>query len=339
MNGAEKLVNIAFVVSICVIIGMALSFAILFYLYGRYKIKNIKNGHEDDDLKKTLAKRYKAIWDKPRAPIQTPIKENTYKEIGNEPSYMKTYSLIPAKIMEQNIENDSIFDNVLIDKRKSKKTNWILNIIFGILYVGLISFFTAALIFRINDEQFYFNDTTLLTIQTGSMEKRNETNTYLKDNNLNNQIEQFSLIGIEKIEDPKELKLYDIIAFKHDDIIIVHRVIRIYENVDNGITYITTRGDSNSDSFVWEAAIDFKDVIGKYNGFQNYGLGVLFVYLQSGIGLIALASAFTFLLTYNTTEGKIEKAYEKRVIEVSLRMDEELNSTEIKECEISVQEN
>ena len=339
MNGQEKLVDIAFVVSICVIVGMALSFAVLFFLYGHYKIKHINYGHEDQNLRKTLIKRYKTIWNKPRVPIQTPIKENTYRRMGNEPEYMKTYSLIPSKVQEQNIENDSIFDNILNDKKKSKKTSWILNSFFGIIYAALLLFFVSALAFKINDQQFFFGNDTFMTIRTGSMEEKNEKNAYLEENNLNNQIEQYALIGIEKVKNPYDYKLFDIIAFKHDDVIIVHRIIRIYENKEQNKVYFATRGDSNSDSFNWELAIDSNNVIGKYNGFQNFGLGVTFIYLQSGIGLIALASAFVFLLTYNISESRIEKAYEKRVLEVSISMDEELNSTEINECEPATSEN
>ena len=50
MNGQEILGNVAFYVSIAVVIGMAIMFSILFAIYGFYKIKHINYGHEDKKL-------------------------------------------------------------------------------------------------------------------------------------------------------------------------------------------------------------------------------------------------------------------------------------------------
>ena len=61
MNGQEILGNVAFYVSIAVVIGMAIMFSILFAIYGYYKIKHINYGHEDAQLEKTLRNRYKEI--------------------------------------------------------------------------------------------------------------------------------------------------------------------------------------------------------------------------------------------------------------------------------------
>lgn len=56
MNGQEPLGIIAFYVSMCVIIGFAIVFSVLFTLYGHYKIKNIKHGHKNVVIEKVLKK-------------------------------------------------------------------------------------------------------------------------------------------------------------------------------------------------------------------------------------------------------------------------------------------
>ena len=58
-----------------------------------------------------------------------------------------------------------------------------------------------------------------------------------------------------------------------------------------------------------------------YNGFQNFGLGVATIYLQSNIGLIAIIAAFMFLFIFQTTEHFIEQSYDKRAQEIAKQID------------------
>lgn len=165
------------------------------------------------------------------------------------------------------------------------------------------------------------------------METVNNENNYIEEHNLTNQIEQYSLIGIDKIYSENDIKLYDILAYKSESgSIIVHRVIRIYQNEETNVTYYTLRGDANDTSSAEELTLTFDKVVGKYNGFQNYGLGVTLIYLQSNIGLVALAASFLFLITYNVAEGLIEKTYDNKILELSKKIDEDYNiSFQLKE--------
>jgi signal peptidase len=51
---------------------------------------------------------------------------------------------------------------------------------------------------------------------------------------------------IQKEDDIENLKIGDIIQFKRDDMLIVHRIIELIENKDDGLTYYRTKGDNNS---------------------------------------------------------------------------------------------
>ena len=160
-----------------------------------------------------------------------------------------------------------------------------------------------------------------MTIQTGSMETINKENKYIFENNLTDQIEQFSLIGIDKVAQD-DIELYDILAYQSESgDIIVHRVTRIYTSSDTNITYYTLKGDANTSSSAEELTLTYDKVIGRYNGFQNYGLGVTLTYLQSNIGLVAIAAAAIFLITYNVTESLIDKAYDNQTLIISKKID------------------
>ena len=155
---------------------------------------------------------------------------------------------------------------------------------------------------------------------TGSMEDKNPENDYLIENDLDDQITQYSLIGIDKIDSINEIELYDIIAFyDSDENIIVHRVIAIRE--EEGIKYIQTQGDANTGSINDEIAITEDRIIGIYDGYQNYGLGITITYLRSTLGIIALCGFGVFLLVYSISESNIDKAYEERLEYLAIEKD------------------
>lgn len=333
MSGQEILGNVAFIVSICVVIGMAFMFAVLFGIYGFYKIKHIKYGHEDKKLENALRIKYKEIIKK-RSEELLKVKDVEHFKKVDEPDYVmvqdlknvKTFTLVGEKEVEISQKPTTVLEAILEARKKSKKWSIISNIFFAIFYILILILLGVSISFRVSNQQLYFGDTTLVAIYTGSMETANTTdNKYLEENDLlgqENRITQYSLIGLDKVLNESDMKLYDIYGFKNSEgTLIVHRLIRIYTNQENGVTYYTFRGDANSASLSYELVVTFDQVVGVYNGFQNYGLGVSIIYLQSNIGLIAIIAAFTFLAVYQSTEHFIDEAYDKRTQEIAKQID------------------
>ena len=326
LAGQEKLQSIAFVVSMLVIIGIAITFSILFILYGKYKIANIKNGHEDPLVEKDIRRKYRKI-------IEGQLKHEVVEEEAFKYRLFQKTETVETHVLERDPANDSlkidtkpvtIYDSIVGSREKNKKYQVLLNIIFGIFYFILGVLIIISVSYKLMGETVYFGNTTLLTIKTGSMETVNDSNTYIDENNLTNQIEQYSIITLNKVKSDDELNLYDIAAYEHDNTIYVHRIIRKYTNSTTGVTYYTFRGDANSESLSFELTITLDDIVGKYTGFQNYGLGVTLTYLQSTIGIVAMAAALIFLITYNVTEDRIETNYYKRILLISQELDKKL---------------
>lgn len=330
MGGQEFLSNVAFYVSIAVVIGMAFMFAFLFAIYGFYKVRHIRYGHEDKKLEHIIKNRYKSII-KRRSDLSLTQIENSHKE--KQPDYVlvqdlenvKTFTLIGEKEVTKVDEPTSVVEAILEEKKKSKKWRVVSNILFGVFYVLLLALLAVSIVFKINGQQLFFGNTSYIAIYTGSMETANEANEYLTENDLmddSNRITQYSLIGIDKVEKEEDMKLYDIYAYKNPDgAIIVHRLIRIYTNPETGITTYTFRGDSNSVSLNYELLLHFDDIVGRYNGYQNFGLGVFVIYCQSSIGLIALIAAFLFLASFQITEHYIDEEYNKRNNKIAKEID------------------
>lgn len=318
MNGQNKLYVLALIISICVIIGITIIFSALYALYTVYKRKQIKFGFEDKSILS---------------------------------SFNSDYEKIQKKREKKNLNRLSKKDTYHIVKKGDRRLHGFVDVITSIFIIFFLLVFAVGVSFAATDNSVYINNKTYITILTASMEEKNTKNTYLVDNNLNDQITQYSLISLEKPKSIDDIKLYDVIAFKVKEselsdsialygnsysilsksyenekdtyVTFVHRVINIYDGADDhsestiaGKTYFTTRGDSNTSSFSQETAIEFDDIIGVYTGFSNYYLGVFIIYFKSSIGIIALLSASLFLFLALFAEEKVDKAYNIRLWEL-----------------------
>ena len=280
MAGQDRLSIVALVVSIFVILGLVIVFCFLFFLYSFYKKKQIKYGFEDKEL-------------------NDEITSTLYKT--NKKNLSKNENLITYK------------DVIAREKSITSKLHIVMDVVSGVIIAFLLAIFITGLTYRINNDNLFIGNTTYMTILTSSMEEKNEDNDYLLTYDLNDQITQYSLIGIDKINNEDDIELYDILAYKHDDIVIVHRVVEIKEN-DKGETIYRLQGDSNPSSLSYEKELTFDDFIGKYNGYQNYGLGVTLTYIKSNIGIIAILGAAIFLFLATYAEEMINNEYKTRLL-------------------------
>lgn len=197
----------------------------------------------------------------------------------------------------------SFVDTYYKRKKRKKVGNIISNSIVGIFLVALIGFFVWATVMKSNDQTTYFGDKTYLVVQTSSMASVNENNKYLKDGSIdskdrmNTRISQYAFIGIDKFKSEDQIKVYDIVAFRMDDKIIVHRVYSIGEEKD-GHKLFTFRGDANPASMSGEINVTSDRIVGVFDGYQNQILGSIVIYIQSGTGLISVFAIAIVLMVY-----------------------------------------
>lgn len=286
MSGQSSLYFIAFGVAIFVILGITITFSVLFFLYSLYKRKYIRIGAEDDKIIYELVRGY--------------IKENRKRK------------------KEEKLTCHEYFD---FDRARTKKFHTVCDVASGIVIAILLVLLGIGLTFNLSNNQVFIGNSTYLTVMTSSMETKYADNKYLEENDLNNQIQQYSLIKVDKVESIDDLKQYDVIAFKDSDgTIIVHRIVSIYDGATDsfestlaGTTYIKTKGDANPGYLSDEYAITFDQVIGIYSGSYNYVLGVFIIYFKSNIGIITLVFAAFFLFLATWALELITKEYNKRI--------------------------
>lgn len=198
----------------------------------------------------------------------------------------------------------SFVDTYYKRKKRKKVGNIISNSIVGIFLVALIGFFVWATVMKSNDQITYFGDKTYLVVQTSSMASINDNNKYLKDGSIdskdkmNTRISQYAFIGIDKFKSEDQIKVYDIVAFRMDDKIIVHRVYSISIGEKDGHKLFTFRGDANPASMSGEINVTSDRIVGIFDGYQNQVLGSIVIYIQSGTGLISVFAIAIVLMVY-----------------------------------------
>ncbi len=198
----------------------------------------------------------------------------------------------------------SFIDTYYKRKKRKQVGNIISNSIVGIFLVALIGFFVWATVMKSNDQTTYFGDKTYLVVQTSSMASINDNNKYLKDGSIdskdkmNTRISQYAFIGIDKFKSEDQIKVYDIVAFRMDDKIIVHRVYSISIGEKDGHKLFTFRGDANPASMSGEINVTSDRIVGVFDGYQNQVLGSIVIYIQSGTGLVSVFAIAIVLMVY-----------------------------------------
>lgn len=194
-----------------------------------------------------------------------------------------------------------------IKRERKKKSYKVFRIVNTALSYSLVAILTVSVAFGIIakfNNGLEFGNYGNVAISSGSMSKKNENNSYLFENNLNNQIQTYDLITIKKIEKKEDLKLFDIICFKADNNKkIVHRIIEI---TDEG--YVT-KGDANKTSDynnLYKGYLKFDRIIGKYINQKVGGIGLIVIFLQSPSGILTLASLIYCLLVFDRYKAKYE---------------------------------
>ena len=226
----SELEGISLGVSIAVILLLSISYIMLFSVWHFYYKKCIIKGLEDVNFKKELAKEYKKYiyFDKNSEELQ--------------------------KITQKKNQNYSDYQMLIQEK---KDANFWLRTLFrvgiSLIYIGIVIIFITGLQNRLNQGVTSYFGKSYLVIETGSMETIHPSNNDLKENQLFNQIKQYSLIGIEKVNE-KDMKINDIYAFYNPDgQIIVHRLVAIYDD-EGEITY-QFKGDANAASAPYETDV------------------------------------------------------------------------------------
>ena len=185
----------------------------------------------------------------------------------------------------------------------------IASIAFAAAICALAAFCFAS---KINEKKAVKKIPSLKTVQSGSMATKYEKNGYLSENDLNDQIEKFDLILLRALPEEKDLKLYDIVAYESDGILIIHRIVSITEpDETHEERLFLLQGDANAypDKF----PVRYAQMRGIYRGERAKFIGSFVIFMQSPAGYLCFGAMIFTVAVYPFTAKKIDEAAKKRI--------------------------
>ena len=198
---------------------------------------------------------------------------------------------------------------------KSKALNIINLIILSLIWIALLAIVCSTLFITFTQDNMVGDIPMLKTVESGSMSKKHEYNTYLEENNLNDQFDTSDLVLIHKTPDIKDIELYDIILYKINDDLVLHRVIYIeYDAMDPELPLnFLTQGD-NVETFD-EEPVMYEQIRGVYKGEKIHNLGYFVRFMRSSAGYICLILVAIVTIFLPIIEHKLDKTKEARLKE------------------------
>lgn len=192
----------------------------------------------------------------------------------------------------------------------SKAVNVALNILLCVFFGAI---FLSSLYISCTQNVYFDNVPTYRVVLTSSMESKNEKNEYLLNNNLNNQLSAFDLIVTYKIPKEEDLKLYDIVVYEVDGILVVHRIVGIEEpNASHpNERHFLLQGDAvgSPDRF----PVRYSQMKGIYKGGKIPFIGSFILFMQSPAGYLCLLLVLVEMISSPIITKKIVAAEQVRL--------------------------
>ena len=154
-------------------------------------------------------------------------------------------------------------------------------------------------------------------VMSGSMSEKNEANTYLFENNLNNQFQTYDVVFLDKLPDEFELKQYDIVMYEVENTLIIHRIINIEEPNENHPEhrYFQLKGDANASADKFP--VKYEQMKGIYNNKNIKFVGMFIAFFQSPLGYLTIIVIVAYVFGLPFIEKKMNQVVENRLKEIN----------------------
>lgn len=217
---------------------------------------------------------------------------------------------------------------------KKKKDNrvflWVNRIVSLLLCVIFVTAFSFAVYVRLAEDRPANGIPSIKVVKSESMARKHPENTYLFDNDLNDQFQMFDVVVCHHLPAEDELKLYDIVVYKQEDLHVIHRIVGIEEPNENhpSARHFLLQGDAveNPDKF----PVLYSQMQGIYEGNRIPFVGSFILFLQSPAGWLCVLLVIFSMIVTPIVEKKIKEATEKRISAFSDQLQKDAKE---EECE------
>jgi len=252
---------------------------------------------------------------------------------------MFTYLITSITKMELELikhgHRDETIKKELNKKRKGNRVFlWVNRIVSLLLCAIFVTAFSFAIYIRATEDRPANGIPSIKVVKSESMAEKYSGNTYLFDNDLNDQFQMFDIVVCRHLPAEDELKLYDIVVYKQDDIYIIHRIVGIEEPNENhpNERYFLLQGDAveQHDKF----PVLYSQMQGIYKGNRIPFIGSFVLFLQSPSGWLCVLLVIFSMIVTPIVEKKIKAATGKRITAFSDQLQEGVKEEEHEWAEV-----
>ena len=243
---------------------------------------------------------------------------------------MFTYLITSITKMELELirhgHRDEAIKKELNKKRKENRVSlWINRIVSLLLCAVFVTTFAFAVYIRATQDRPANGIPSIKVVKSESMSKKHLDNIYLSDNDLNDQFQMFDVVVCNHLPVEDELKLYDVVVYKQEDLYVIHRIVGIEEPNENhpGERHFLLQGDAveNPDKF----PVLYSQMQGIYEGNRIPFVGSFILFLQSPAGWLCVLLVIFSMIVTPIVEKKIKEATQKRISAFSVQLYEGAN--------------
>lgn len=252
---------------------------------------------------------------------------------------MFTYLIASITKMELELIGHGHRDEVIKKElNKKKKENriflWVSRIISFMLCAVFVTTFAFAVYIRTTQDRPANGIPSIKVVKSESMSKKHPDNAYLFENGLNDQIQMFDVVVCNHLPAEAELKLYDVVVYRRDDMYVIHRIVGIEEPNENHPSerHFLLQGDAveNPDRF----PVLYGQMQGIYEGNRIPFIGSFILFLQSPAGWLCVLLVIFSMIVTPIVEKKIKEATKKRVSAFSDQSQEDAKEEELEWAEV-----
>ncbi len=206
-------------------------------------------------------------------------------------------------------------------KAGKKFSGW--NFLLSLLFLAV---FGTAIFINVQEKSCSKTIPTPRVVQSASMSKKLEGNTYLTENHLNDQFNMYDIVLTYKLPAEMDLKLYDVVVYEVDGELIIHRIIQIEEPNEKhpDCRYFRLQGDNVDRPDVFP--VKYEQMRGIYTGKRISYVGSFVMFLQSFAGWLCMGFLIVALLIMPVLDASLYKKRAQRFL--FLQQQEEVQEVE-----------
>lgn len=227
------------------------------------------------------------------------------------------------KAIKHGLEDERIKTEYIKETQRKNLPDIIFNILSALLVIVVLVAFISSLSIQLAGDKVNGNIPHAQIVMSNSMSKKRDSNEYLVKNGLNDQFSMFDVVLTRKLPDEFDLKLYDVVVYEYDGIMVIHRIVGIEEPNKNHPEhrYFLLRGDSNkySDEF----PVLYSQMKAIYRGERVRFVGSFFAFLQSPAGYLCILLIIFAIFATPIAEKKLWQAKVARLKEIGFITEDE----------------